>query len=185
MAKNIKLILLGLLGVFVLLQFFQIDKRNPTVETGQDLISMVSPPADVSEMLKQACYDCHSHQTTYPWYANIQPVGWWLKGHIDEGREHLNFSTWAAYDAEKKAHKAEECAEEVEESHMPIKAYTFTHAEARLDDEQRKRLVHWFEALAMAGTKDISEQVRESVPKDQLPKAEEEGEEHEDGTHEH
>jgi hypothetical protein len=168
-SNTAKYILLGLLGVFVVLQFFQIDKTNPAQEEQQDLITIVSPPAEVSQMLQQACYDCHSHQTHYPWYASIQPVGWWLKGHIDEGREHFNFSAWAKYDKEKKAHKAEEAAEEIGAAHMPIKPYLLTHPEARLSDEQRERLVHWFEALAMAGTKDISEQVRESVPPDQLP----------------
>lgn len=168
-SNTAKFILLGLLGAFVVLQFFQIDKTNPAQDDQQDLLSIVGPPTDVSQMLQEACYDCHSHETSYPWYANIQPVGWWLKGHIDEGREHFNFSTWAAYDKEEKAHKAEEAAEEIGEAHMPIKPYLFTHPEARLSDGQRERLVHWFEALAVAGTKDISEQVRESVPPDQLP----------------
>lgn len=168
-SKITKRILIGLLAVFVVLQFFQIDKTNPPQDDQQDLIAAVSPPTDVSNLLQQACYDCHSHQTEYPWYASIQPVGWWLKQHIDEGREHLNFSAWTQYEADKKAHKAEEAAEEIEESHMPIKPYLFTHPEARLSDEQRERLTHWFEALSMAGTKDISEQVRESVPPDQLP----------------
>ncbi|MEQ8704259.1 MAG: heme-binding domain-containing protein [Phaeodactylibacter sp.] len=162
MSKLIKRILFGLLGIFVILQFFQIDKTNPTAPEGQDFITVIQPPEDVVQILKDACYDCHSHQTTYPWYTNIQPVGWWLKGHIEEAREHLNFSTWAAYDAEKRAHKAEESAEEVGEGYMPLKAYPLTHPEARLSDEQRDRLVTWFEALADG--RDISKRLREKAP---------------------
>lgn len=166
MSTLIKRILLGLLGVFALLQFFQIDKANPAETEGQDFLSVVHPPEEVALLLKDACYDCHSYHTEYPWYANIQPVGWWLKGHIDEGREHLNFSAWATYDAEKKAHKAEEAAEEIEEGHMPLKAYPLTHPEARLSEEQRDRLATWFGALADG--RDISTRLREKAPQNSL-----------------
>jgi len=159
MSTLVKGVLLGLLGVFVVLQFFQIDKSNPTAPNGQGLISVVQPPEDVVQILKDACYDCHSYHTTYPWYANIQPVGWWLKGHVEEAREHLNYSTWATYDTKKRAHKAEESAEEVEEGHMPLKAYPITHPEARLSEEQRSRLATWFSALADG--RDISTRIRE------------------------
>jgi hypothetical protein len=159
MSILVKRVLLGLLGVFVLLQFFQIEKTNPPAVDGQDLISVIQPPEDVVQILKDACFDCHSYHTTYPWYANIQPVGWWLKGHVDEGREHLNYSIWATYDAEKRAHKAEESAEEVEEGHMPLKAYPLIHPEARLTEEQRGRLATWFSALADG--RDISTRIRE------------------------
>ena len=166
MSTLVKRILLGLLGLFVVIQFFQIDKTNPTAPEGQDLITLMHPPEDVVQILKDACYDCHSHNTVYPWYANIQPVGWWLKGHVEEGREHLNYSTWAAYDADKRAHNAEESAEEVEEGHMPLKAYPLTHANARLSEEQRDRLALWFSALS--DDRDISTKIREKAPKNSL-----------------
>jgi|AntRauTorckE5430_2_1112549.scaffolds.fasta_scaffold19678_2 hypothetical protein len=166
MSRLTKRILISLLGVFIVLQFFQIDKTNPTAPEGQDLISAIHPPEDVVQILENACFDCHSNHTQYPWYASIQPVGWWLQGHINEAREHLNFSTWANYDAEKRTHKAEECAEEVEEGHMPLKAYPLLHPEARLSDEQRDRLATWFGALA--DDRDISKRLRERAPKNSL-----------------
>ncbi len=166
MSTLVKRILLGLLGVLVILQFFQIDQSNPPVQASQDLLSAVQPPEEVASLLKTACYDCHSYQTEYPWYANIQPVGWWLQGHVEEGREHLNYSTWTAYDAEKRAHKAEESAEEVAEGHMPLKVYPLTHPEARLTDAQRERLSTWLTALADG--RDISDKIRAGVPKNSL-----------------
>jgi len=169
MSKIIQRILLALLVGVLALQIFQIDQSNPPVQKERGLMAAVAPPADVSNLLEKACYDCHSHQTRYPWYARIQPVGWWLKKHIEQGREHLNFSDWASYNAEKKAHKAMEAAEEVAEEHMPIRPYLLTHAEARLSQEQRQRLARWFEALAASGESNISEKVRQSVPPEQLP----------------
>ncbi|MCO6491011.1 MAG: heme-binding domain-containing protein [Phaeodactylibacter sp.] len=147
MSKIIKWVLLGLLAILVVIQFFRIDKTNPPVNAGEDFMAMAAPPAEVAELLKKACYDCHSHETKYPWYTNVAPVSWWIGHHIEEARGHLNFSTWKAYDAEKKAHKAEECAEELEKGLMPLKSYTRMHAEARLSDEQKERLIAWFKSV--------------------------------------
>ena len=139
-------VLLLLLGVFLVLQFFQIDKTNPSYDTAQDFMNISQPPADIAEMLKVTCYDCHSYETKYPWYTNIVPISWWIKNHIDHGRKHLNFSEWASYPADKAAHKLEECYEEVEEAHMPLASYTWMHGSAKLSDEQREGLARWFEA---------------------------------------
>ncbi len=160
MSKTLRIVLLALLGIFVIIQFFQIDKENPPVVAEQNFVNIVSPPEDITKLLKDACYDCHSHETKYPWYTSVAPVSWWIAGHIEEGREHFNLSEWGTYDAEKKAHKAEEAAEEVEEGHMPISTYPPLHPEARLSDAQRERLASWFTALSES--KDITEKVRES-----------------------
>lgn len=146
MSKLVRNILLGLLSILIILQFFQIDKTNPTAPESEDLLSVTNPPEEVATLLKTVCYDCHSYQTQYPWYAYIQPMGWWLKDHIEEGREDLNFSKWTSYPADRAAHKMEEAAEEVAEGHMPLPSYTWAHADARLSDEQRNRMVAWFEA---------------------------------------
>ncbi len=143
----VKKILLGLVAVLIIIQFFRIDKTNPPVDNSQDFMTLTSPPAEVAQIMKDACYDCHSHETAYPWYTNVAPVSWWIKKHINEGREHLNFSIWGTYTAKKADHKLEECYEEVEEGEMPLNSYTWAHAEARLTDTQREQLVSWFKSL--------------------------------------
>lgn len=144
MSTLVKRILMGLAVVLVLIQFIRIDKTNPPLDEPNDFINLNKPPQQVTTLLKDACYDCHSHETKYPWYTNVAPVSWWIKGHINHGREHLNFSIWGTYEAKKRAHKMEECYEEVEEKHMPLKSYTWVHPEARLTEEQRATLVQWF-----------------------------------------
>jgi len=111
-----------------------------------DFINLTNPSDDISAMLKTACYDCHSHETKYPWYSNIAPVSWWIKGHIDEGKKNLNFSEWGNYPLKKANHKLEESAEEVEEKHMPITPYMFTHPAAKISSEQRTALVDFFKS---------------------------------------
>lgn len=140
----IKKILLGLLAVLLILQIFQIDKTNPASEPGQDFLSTMDVPDNIQTVLKDACFDCHSHETKYPWYTYVQPVGWWVKDHIDHGRKELNFSTWASYEPKRARHKLEECFEEIEDSGMPLKSYTLIHGEARLTKDQRDLLVDWF-----------------------------------------
>jgi hypothetical protein len=96
-------------------------------------------------MLKNACNDCHSYDTNYPWYSKVAPVSWWIQDHIKEGRSHLNFSIWGSYKPKKAAHKMEECAEEVGEGKMPMNNYTWMHSEAKLSDAQLSELITWFE----------------------------------------
>lgn len=140
----IKKILIGLLIVLVVIQFFRIDKTNPPVDESQEFMTLMSPPAEIATLMKTSCYDCHSHETKYPWYSNVAPVSWWLKKHINEGREHLNFSIWGTYEQDRQAHKLEEAYEEVEERHMPLPSYLWIHSEAKLSDEQVEVLVAFF-----------------------------------------
>jgi len=112
--KIIKIVSIIVAILLILIQFFPIDKTNPPVEATQDFIQTTNPPTEIASILKVACYDCHSHTTQYPWYTNIQPFAWWIKGHVDNGNKHLNFSTWTTYAAKRKAHKIEEMIEVVE-----------------------------------------------------------------------
>lgn len=133
--------------VLVIIQFFGIDKTNPPVDLSQDFIQTTNPPVKVANLIKTACYDCHSHTTKYPWYTNIQPFAWWIKGHVDNGNKHLNFSTWTTYDAKKQAHKLEEFVEVLEDKEMPMLSYMVAHSDAWIDAEQRKLLVDWVKGI--------------------------------------
>lgn len=140
-----------LFAAFVALQFFQPAKSNQSMDMANDIGKVVAVPENVHTLLKTACYDCHSNNTNYPWYANIQPVGWWLKDHIDEGKEHLNFQEFALTKAGgrfptkslRQDHKLEEVAEMVETGEMPLTSYTFIHGNAKLDAGERKMIVDW------------------------------------------
>lgn len=151
MKKNILLVLLGLLLV---LQFIRPDTSVPTVEADQDLCEMLQPPAEVETLLKNACYDCHSYETRYPWYSQIVPVSWWLNNHVQEGREHLNFSTFGTLSPRNRAEALEEAAEEVEEGEMPLNSYTWTHADARLSAEQKNALTTWLKRASRQRTEE-------------------------------
>jgi hypothetical protein len=142
-----KKIIIGLVIILVLIQFVRVDKTNTPVDTTQDFITITKPPAEIVSLLKTACYDCHSNETTYPWYFDVAPVSWWAKDHVNDGRKHLNYSIWGTYKQEKQAHKIDEMYGEVEEGEMPLSSYTMMHGEAKLTPEQKISLVNWLRTI--------------------------------------
>jgi len=147
-----KKISLFLLFVFILIQFIRIDKTNAAVNPQDDFLTISSANSEVSKVIKSSCYDCHSNESTYPWYTNIAPVSWWVKNHINEGRDELNFSIWASYSEKRKNHKLEECIEMIEEGEMPMSSYTIMHGEAKLTDAQKLELVGFFKAIKQSNS---------------------------------
>jgi hypothetical protein len=133
----------AILLLFLILQLFRIDKKNPPSTPGCDFLQVVQPPAEIAAMIKTGCYDCHSNETVYPWYSNIAPVSWLLKSHISEGREQINFSEWGNYQPGKRGHKLDECKEMVEKGEMPLSGYTLLHPAAKFSPEQRETLKIW------------------------------------------
>ncbi|WP_343486022.1 heme-binding domain-containing protein [Allomuricauda sp. d1] len=142
--KILKIVGWVALIALVVIQFIRPDK-NITENT--DYVAAfeaeTAPSVEVKQLLETTCYDCHSDNTTYPWYNNVAPVSFWMAHHVEEGKEHLDFSDWANYSAKKKDHKLEELIEEVEEGEMPLKEYTWTHGEAKLTEAQKKLLMDW------------------------------------------
>jgi len=143
----LKKILLALVLLFVLIQFFRIDKENPISAIETDFIEIYHPPAEIVSMLQTSCYDCHSNHSKYPWYTNVAPMSWFVKDHINEAREYFNFSEWSSMTAKRQDHILEECAEEVEENEMPLESYVWMHSEAELTHEQKETLEHYFNSL--------------------------------------
>jgi hypothetical protein len=157
MAKKIGL---ALLAILLIIQFFRIDKTVPVENVEEDFIVQTNPPENIQQILKTSCYDCHSFQTKYPWYSNVAPISWWLKDHINDGRKHLNFSTWGTYEMKRKKHKLEECWEEVEKKEMPLESYLYTHGDADLTVEQRAELVNWFKSLNLESKVEAKKELR-------------------------
>jgi len=139
--------LLILAFIFIFIQFFQIDKTNPPVNEGMDFLRIKDTPEPIAKIIRNSCYDCHSNESKYPFYSNIQPFAWLLKNHIDEGRQELNFSVFATYEKKRQAHKLEESAEMVEQKEMPLESYQIAHPVAKLTDEQRKELAQYFRKI--------------------------------------
>ena len=95
----IKKIVIGLAAGLVVIQFFQPEKNQAAELSPNDIAHVYSDmPTDIKTLLQNKCYDCHSNNTKYPWYAHTQPVAWWIANHVKEGKQELNFSEFALYD---------------------------------------------------------------------------------------
>ncbi|WP_224491017.1 heme-binding domain-containing protein [Robertkochia flava] len=145
--KILKTSLVILLFILIGMQFFRPEKNTSDQVPETDLIVSENPGEEIALTLKNACYDCHSNNTKYPWYAEVAPLSYWIADHVEEGTEHLDFSQWMAYSPKKKAHKMEELIEEVEEHEMPLESYTWLHGEARLSEDQITALTDWAKML--------------------------------------
>jgi hypothetical protein len=137
-----KKILLALVALLALAQLVPVSRTNPPV------VRDAGAPAEVSALLRRACYDCHSHETVWPAYASVAPISWLVAHDVDEGRGELNFSDWPAGDAKRLAKIARKLPEEVEEREMPPRMYLLAHPAARLSDAERARLAEWARGLA-------------------------------------
>ena len=141
--KILKVAAIAIVIGFITLQFFQIDKTNPPIVESETLEAAVAVPPDVALIMGRSCNDCHTNKTVYPWYANIQPAGWFVKDHIDEGKRKLNLSKFNTFDTKKKIKKLEEICEKVESSEMPLPSYLWIHRYAALSESERKALCDW------------------------------------------
>lgn len=143
--KLLKRILTIALIALLLLQFWRPEKNTSSENVVADFEQETRPTKAVATILKQKCYDCHSNNTVYPWYAEVAPISLWIDGHVEEGKEHFNVSDWASWSIKKKDHKMDELVEEVEEGHMPEDSYTWMHG--NLTEEEKAKLIAWGEKV--------------------------------------
>ena len=140
----IKKISIGIVVILIAIQFIPVEKNTSNDDT-YHISKSYDIPDNVNTILKNACNDCHSNQTTYPWYSNIQPIGFWLNGHINDGKGHLNYSEFINRPLAYQNHKLEETIEMVEDNEMPLPSYTYLglHPEAKMTAEEREILIDW------------------------------------------
>jgi hypothetical protein len=143
----IKKIALGLLIVFVALQFIRPTRNSSTTLSTNDISKAYIVPENVLKVFEKSCYDCHSNNSAYPWYTNIQPIGLWMQQHIDEGKDELNFSEFKSYSIKRQLKKMKEIRNEINEDEMPLSSYLIIHRDANLNNEQKKSIIDW--TLAM------------------------------------
>lgn len=133
--------------MLLLLQFVRPTRNIAEGKSPNHISNKYAIPANVATVLEKACYDCHSNNTVYPWYTNIQPIGLWLQNHVNEGKGEMNFDEFLTYSPKKAHHKMEECIEMVKEGEMPLGSYTWIHKDANLTQEERSAITDWASAI--------------------------------------
>ena len=147
----IRKVLYVLVVVLVLIQFYRPDLNHSSYESAvNEFIQQNNVSSEVESVLKTSCFDCHSNHTNYPFYAQVAPISFWINHHVEEGKEHLNFSDWNNYSIKKKLHKLDEIIEEIDEHEMPLGSYTLIHRDAKLNEESSNLLINWSKELQNA-----------------------------------
>ncbi len=143
LVKIMKIAAIVLFAGFILIQLVPLGRNhtNPPVVQEPNWNS-----AETRALAVNACFDCHSNKTVWPWYSHVAPVSWFVQYHVDNGREKLNFSEWDADFNEKLAEKALKL---VKEGKMPLRTYLPAHPEARLNSAQTQQLLEGFQATAL------------------------------------
>ena len=136
-----------LLAAFIVIQFFRPAKNKAEGISSNDISKLYPIPEDVGSILKTSCYDCHSNNTVYPWYAKIQPVGWWLNDHVKDAKKDLNFSEFAGYSIRRQYRKLEEINDLVKKDEMPLDSYLWIHKYAKLNEQQKLTVANWVVAI--------------------------------------
>ncbi|MCT2564416.1 heme-binding domain-containing protein [Chryseobacterium herbae] len=145
--KTVKKVLFWTLVAFALIQFIPIDRVNQPVDKAANFVEAKKTPEKIRDLIKGACYDCHSNETVYPKYAYLAPISWSVKSHVNEGREHLNFSVWGTYSKELKESMLSKAIQTVQSKTMPMPGYIVYHKEANLSEAERSLMVQYFEEM--------------------------------------
>ncbi|MGA3266888.1 MAG: heme-binding domain-containing protein [Verrucomicrobiota bacterium] len=148
MKRKLTWIFGALVVVFALLQLTNPARTNPPILPGHEVWAGNSPPPEIAALLHVACYDCHSYETTWPWYSRVAPMSWLIARDVNNGRARVNFSDWPHDHPDWAVRRWQNVSEELDYREMPPAKYTWMHPEARLTAAQRQQLIQWADAQA-------------------------------------
>jgi hypothetical protein len=138
-----KIIFTAIAIIFVAVQFIRPSQNKNEQVLATDISKVVNIPDSVRIILQNACYDCHSNNTNYPWYSKIQPVGWYLAKHIAQARDDLNFSEFGGYSPRVQLSKLDEITNAIRDNIMPLPSYKMMHKNAQLSTYEKAQLIGW------------------------------------------
>lgn len=129
---------------WIALQATAPSRTNPRVDEAAAL-NAASTPAPVMDVLRRSCYDCHSSETRWPWYASVAPMSWLVVSDVNEARGQLNFSNWSGYNPYDRADLLDKICDNVSKGKMPLWQYRIVHRAARLSDPEIAAVCAWTE----------------------------------------
>ena len=134
-------------AIVLVIQVIPVERNVSTVPPGQSFEKTEKVPANVAAILKVSCYDCHSNNSRYPWYSELQPGAWFMAQHIKKGRDELNFDEFNNYSKRRKKAKIKSIISQIEKDEMPLRSYRMMHGNARLSADEKKELLDFFNTI--------------------------------------
>ena len=155
--NELKYILYFFVALFLGMQLFVPDKNLGEINPKGSFENEIDVPQNIKKMLRNACYDCHSNHTKYPWYAKVAPMSWYIAGHVEDGKTVLNFSEWSNYTHDEKQKKIDRSADLIKRRWMPMREYIGQHPEALMTNEEIDRFADWFSNI------EIGQEIRQCI----------------------
>ena len=143
MKKYLKKVVIVLVIAFIGIQFIPTNYNLSNTVSENDISKIFNVPQNIQSIIETSCYDCHSNNTEYPWYNKIQPISYFMEGHINEGKEELNFSEIGSYSNRKLKSKLKSIINQIDDKEMPMFSYTLIHRNAILSEENKKEIKNW------------------------------------------
>ena len=141
--RRLKKVLIAIGIALIAIQFIHPVANKSDKVSATDITKTVNIPDSVQAILKNACFDCHSNNTVYPWYSDFQPLAWFMAGHIKEAKEKLNFSEFGSYSPRRKISKLDGIANSIKDDIMPLNSYKLMHKSANLSADEKALLINW------------------------------------------
>jgi hypothetical protein len=145
--KILKIVCLALAVAFMVIQFIRPEENLNNQFPPNGIRQRFAVPESVQAILRRSCYDCHSNNTVYPWYANVEPVGWWLNSHIRNGKRHVNYDEYGTYRPIRQFVRFRDLIEQIKKDDMPLRSFALIHQYARLTPTEKDLLIRWSTAM--------------------------------------
>ena len=116
------------------------DRASAPLLPGADI------PPSVAGVIANACVNCHSEKTQWPWYSHVAPVSWLVENDVKHAREHLNLSRWDDLQPVDQRMLLTAIATVIENHEMPPHRYVVIHPEAKLSADDSVRVIEWTRA---------------------------------------
>jgi len=144
-----RIYLVSVVAALILIQFIRPGKNLGEPDPETDFIRVSQVPDTLASVFLNSCYDCHSNNTFYPWYSNLAPFSWYLNRHIEEGKAHLNFSSWGIMDKAQKITELDQICEEITNETMPLNSYLWIHHSSKLSEHDIQAICEWAESESL------------------------------------
>jgi len=147
MRRTVRSVAVALVVITTAIQFVRPARTNPLVDPSHALAELQPVPAHVTAVLDRACRDCHSNETSWPWYTNISPVSWFVADHVHHGRDHFNYSEWTSYDSDDQDKFLGAMCDLAKRERMPLPSYLLIHRASKLSSEDVTALCTWSDKM--------------------------------------
>ncbi len=148
MSKRVKQVSIAALVVLAAMQLVRPARTNPSSDPGGAIDARLPNATQMHGVVNRACRDCHTNQTTWPWYSEVAPVSWLVIHDVVDGRRAVNFSEWATYEPSRQSKLLKDACEEVSNGEMPVRAYTWMHPGTKLTPQDIDAICAAARALA-------------------------------------